>query len=214
MKIALEVFQGLVQYISNNMPAFTASAKVTTNTIKEAHMIKDKIVNLSGNRYYYNRANGVICTMDTQTKTCNCNKFLDKAICKHLVAVCLIDGVELHGMSTKAKSLRTRRRRNKLTVDDNDSLNESIIPGSPKHDQVEVGAEATQTQSITQIQARKPGRPKKIPSALVVDDIIPSCTQARKPGRPKNIPPALVVDDIIQSNTQARKPGRPRKEVH
>ena len=47
----------------------------------------------------------------TCVKTCTCYAFLDKAVCQHLTAACLVLDIPLLGLKLKSLSLRTVRRR-------------------------------------------------------------------------------------------------------
>ncbi len=44
--------------------------------------------------------------INTETKCCTCRFFNDKAICKHLVAACMNDDVELYGLKAKSNQFK------------------------------------------------------------------------------------------------------------
>ena len=116
--------------------------------------------------------NGNLVTIDSQSKTCTCNSFLDKAICEHLVAACMLDKVELNGLQFQKDTLRTvRTRRRKVRLDESleedNNLNEQIINENPETEvsplELPQSAQAT---SQTQAQStRGPGRPPKVSKA-------------------------------------------------
>ncbi|RNA17544.1 hypothetical protein BpHYR1_054641 [Brachionus plicatilis] len=81
---------------------------------------KNKLVSFGGNHY--------TCTyssVGTLAKKCSCFRFLDKVACKHLVAACILDDVELKGLRKKTKILSTVRKKNSKKYDSSDE--DSII---------------------------------------------------------------------------------------
>jgi hypothetical protein len=51
---------------------------------------------------------------------------LDKAICKHIIAAALVDGVEFYGIKKNIESLRTLRRKRKLPELDESQIDEDV----------------------------------------------------------------------------------------
>ncbi len=90
MKTAIDKFRECVKYESNNIQPIINEGKVTQFMLKLAKSInqEDKLIH-NGERYNYLHANGNLSTIDMNTKQCTCITFLDKAICKHLIAACL-----------------------------------------------------------------------------------------------------------------------------
>ncbi|CAF0755010.1 unnamed protein product [Brachionus calyciflorus] len=96
IKSSIEVFSDLIQYESRNLGEFVSQGKITKHMKSESDKLLrgNKLVLNGGNRYtsYYR---DVECSIDTLAKTCSCLKFIDKGICKHLVAACVLDNIEL-----------------------------------------------------------------------------------------------------------------------
>ena len=64
-----------------------------------------------GGKYEYEHLNGSIDIIDSNTKTCTCNTFIDKAVCKHLAGVCMIEKIELNGLKPDNNRFANIRRR-------------------------------------------------------------------------------------------------------
>jgi hypothetical protein len=67
-----------------------------------------------------------VFVVDTKAKFCICSGFVVEAICKHLIAATLVDGVDLYGIKEQLQSLRTLRRRKKPTEHDESSIEDDI----------------------------------------------------------------------------------------
>ena len=75
-------------------------------------IIKNKqLVKASENKYTYKHFNGSVGRIDTNAKTCSCPKFADKAVCKHLVAACILDNARLFGLEVFPRQLKVMRKR-------------------------------------------------------------------------------------------------------
>mgnify|MGYP002867459981 CR=1 FL=1 len=60
--------------------------------------IVDKLKYVEPHRYLYRQHTGNRITIDTRSTTCTCSIFHSKRICKHLVAGCLKDNVQMRGL--------------------------------------------------------------------------------------------------------------------
>ena len=88
--------------------------RVTQLMNQQAAIINDKnqlIGSADLNVFTYKGFNNVIYTVNTQAKTCDCFKFTDKAMCKHLAAACLKNVIFLNGLKQKPLKLRCIRKR-------------------------------------------------------------------------------------------------------
>jgi hypothetical protein len=119
---AMQKFEQLIEYESRCYPIMEISKYVNKNIAKEARriIILLRLDDYSQN-YTYDQINGSTCHINTLDKTCSCAKFTDNAICKHLVAVCIKERIELNGLKIKrAFSIRRLQRK--------DGNNESTSP--------------------------------------------------------------------------------------
>ena len=88
--------------------------RVTQLMNQQAAIINDKnqlIGSADLNVFTYKGFNNVIYTVNTHAKTCDCFKFTDKAMCKHLAAACLKNVIFLNGLKQKPLKLRCIRKR-------------------------------------------------------------------------------------------------------
>ena len=71
-------------------------------TSKAYGLIEKNLLERVGHNYEYKRSNGAIEIIVTKgSLTCSCLYFFDKAMCKHLIAACIIDGIKLPGLKLK-----------------------------------------------------------------------------------------------------------------
>ena len=56
-------------------------------------------------------------------KNCTCDRYLDKAACKHLTAACIQEDVALNGLKTKRNILLNKRRKKLIIDSDDEDLN-------------------------------------------------------------------------------------------
>ena len=117
---ALEVFQTCIEYESNNLKRIVSEGKVTQFMLKQAKDIikQKKLIQNGGNRYNYQHYNDTLGTIDTLSKFCTCEKYLDKAICKHLVAACIKDDIALNGIESSIDKLIYKKRKPMKRVND------------------------------------------------------------------------------------------------
>lgn len=100
---AMKVFEDLVGYESNQICDFVSVGFTYPSMTNRAYtLIEDKLVVRRNENFIYNRKDGSsesICTKNT--KTCTCYSFLDKGMCYHLVAACILDKISIPGLKTK-----------------------------------------------------------------------------------------------------------------
>ena len=98
------------------------------------------------NEYSYKHKDGSTSTINTKTKQCDCYTFLDKAKCKHLTAACMNDNIQLRGMLTIPKFLKTLSKRWRKR---NSAKDDSYVADDPPVTEVQMPA----TQPLTATQA-------------------------------------------------------------
>ena len=99
MKPAFEKFREIIEYERNNIAEFRSFGKVTKFFRDQALLIiKDQEFEKTSEKEYsykhFNKTTGII---NVENISCSCPKYLDKAICKHLIAVCLKEKIHLPG---------------------------------------------------------------------------------------------------------------------
>ena len=114
----------------------------------------------------YKHDKGGFSVIDVDQKKCTCPTFFDKAICKHLVAVCLKFNIQLNGLSFFPKRLQTRQRKKQQYKD-------LSWTEEPVQEEIPV---------VQQELPKKRGRQPKISKALDLEDVAP-----RRSSRKKNI---------------------------
>ena len=74
---------------------------------------KQLIATNSENEYLYKHFNAKIgfARINVVTKPCTCHKYLDKGICKHLIAACILTQSSLPGLVQMSKKFRIFRRK-------------------------------------------------------------------------------------------------------
>ena len=128
---AVEKFQEVIAYESNKVRVMNLEGKVTKAIKLHAkEIINNNKLQLNGGNYNYLHLNGAVFTIDFHNKTCTCDRFLDKAVCKHLTAACMIENIELNGLHIKSKTFVTRRRikKNKISDSDDEAHTEVVEP--------------------------------------------------------------------------------------
>jgi hypothetical protein len=143
----------------------------------------NKLKPVGPTEFTYKQVTGLVVSIDTVKKTCSCDRFLDKAMCKHLVAACMILRVPLIGLTFKT-SLRTVRRRLKPKADD--SLQEEL--------QAEQAVEQTTEQQVEQSEVVE-----RLDDPMDPEPVVVALTSVAPPrrGRPPKVPKALVPDDVV-----------------
>ena len=87
---ALNVFKTLINYQSDNIKTIISEGKITKFIYTQAvAILKHSQLIQNGHKYNYNHYNNSIATIDSKNKTCSCDRFLDKSVCKHLTAACI-----------------------------------------------------------------------------------------------------------------------------
>lgn len=73
---------------------------------------RDKLIENGDIKYIFTHFSGQISIINSLEKTCNCFKFVDIAICKHMfVDECIKDHMKLSGLSIFPNKLLTLRRK-------------------------------------------------------------------------------------------------------
>ena len=88
---SLNIFKELVNNESENLFTIQSFPKVS-KLLKDSDtsIVKNKNLLFNENSTYkYQHEDGTFSVICLATKTCTCSSFMDKAICKHLVAACL-----------------------------------------------------------------------------------------------------------------------------
>ncbi|CAF0798855.1 unnamed protein product [Brachionus calyciflorus] len=169
--------------------------RVTKHIKNGAHKLirKNKLVSYGGNHYTCTYKS-TECSVDILAKKCSCFRFLDKAVCKHLIAACLKDDVELKGLRKKTKILSTVRKK---YLKKNDSSDEDSIIA--EEDNCNEGSGTF----INQVNVKKKQSCKDITNKTAKSSSnLDSEKAKRKPGRPKKISRALSLDNSPSKNTE------------
>ena len=96
-----KIFQDLIVYESKQEPHFQVSGSANESLTKIAYSITHLVIRQSGKIFEYTRSDGSTESINTATKVCSCSFFFDKAMCSHLIAASIIDGVDLPGLKKK-----------------------------------------------------------------------------------------------------------------
>ena len=117
IQYAIGVFKTLIKHESKIENKISNQGRITSLMNKQALVILEKNLlykTTQSQQYNFIGSNKKIYIIDSKEKKCTCIYFMDKAICKHLVASCIADGVFLKGIIKKPLRMRTIRRRNLL----------------------------------------------------------------------------------------------------
>ena len=94
---------------------------------------KQLIATNSENEFLYRHFNSKLgfARINLITKTCTCHKFLDKGICKHLIAACIAEKVSLPGLVQLPKRFQIiRRQKHRNYIDDQEQSQSGTNGGS------------------------------------------------------------------------------------
>jgi hypothetical protein len=191
---AISKFQELVFYESERDRTVHNTPRVSKLARREALAIinGNKLVPCGVHRFEYVSLLSGTVIVNTIEKKCSCSRFLDKSLCKHLIAGCLFDGVELYGIKKQTETLRTLRRKRKRSLlhSDNEQVEDDVgqeepVPDQDEHMNSEQESDEREMhdqdihdpvhelppppppQSPVLKEKRKRGRPPKAESALV-----------------------------------------------
>ena len=145
-------------------------------------VIKHNKLELRGDYYSYQQSNGDVFIIDIANKTCNCNRFLDKAACKHLTAACIKEKVFLNGQRKKANK--------NDSDDDNSGADEAELQDDEPHLDSDMPNVCEYIDTNTNVQERlavqviksKRGRPTNAERALRFET---GLTETKKKEKPK-----------------------------
>ena len=187
MHPAVEKFKEVLAYESRrNDKPMIFEGYVTRNLSKLAkQVVKKNKLELKDGHYSYEQCNGDVFTIDVEQKTCSCDRFLDKAACKHLTAACIKENVALDGLKLKTNTILTRKRKKARKIDsdedvsdanEDEPLNDKAIeePSLIEPIEIETPIEAMEIETpilgnIINVEKPKRGRPTNAERALRLD---------------------------------------------
>jgi hypothetical protein len=183
MKTAVEVFQDVICYESNHAKDFKTEIRVRKYMRVQAKSIvhnKQLIATNLDYEFLYKHFNPKMgfARINLSSKTCTCHTYLDKGVCKHLIAACLM---------TPTLFKVIRKRKNRQYIDDS-RVYEEIVQELEVEPIVVPVAEPIAEQITENSVPKKRGRkPKNVTANPVTVG----------PGRPTLARNALV-DDMVQ----------------
>ena len=157
------------------------------------------------NEYLYKHFNAKLglARINVVTKSCTCHKYLDKGVCKHLIAACILTQSSLPGLVQMPKKFRIiRRKKNRQYRDDSrdedqmmteDVRSDEPIALSVAVDEPIIVAEA---EAIVQTEPKKRGRKPKIANAT---------EDSSQMGRPPLARDALMVSPRVTRSSKQNK---------
>ena len=95
-------------------------------------------VKINEDQYRYEHSVDSYSIISISNKTCTCSYFVDKAMCKHLVRVCIDERLELPGLVLRKKFSIRRRKRKEATIS-----NKSLSIETNNHNNTLEDAEAS-----------------------------------------------------------------------
>ena len=109
-------FQDVVSYESNHGKEFKTEIRVRKYMRVQAKTIirrKQLIATDSENEYLYRHYNKKLgfARISLLSKTCTFHKYLDKGVCKHLIAACVLTQTSLPGLVQIPKQFQIVRRK-------------------------------------------------------------------------------------------------------
>jgi hypothetical protein len=144
------------------------------------------------NEFLYKHFNAKLgfARINLVSKSCTCHKYLDKGVCKHLIAACIQTRSNLPGLAQLPKKFKiVRRKKTRRYIDDSRDEEqmlavdnhiiepislESIVPvvhvAVPIAVPIAVSIAESIAEPITQIAPKKRGRKPKIPGQIVQKD--------------------------------------------
>jgi hypothetical protein len=170
---SLEIFQKLISFESSKIFNYSLSKAVTQKLEDLGRSVVKCLQSDNGVEFHYKHIDGSYCTSNVHKLYCSCYYFLDKALCKHLVAACILTRTPLPGLrDAKAFSIRNAKRKPKAAVNESStfSLTDPLVVenNDTLNDTHEDSHDATQPEpiAVNQQGSNKRGRPRKITSAL------------------------------------------------
>ena len=84
------MFRELINYEFEHLKEITIYPRITKLLKQAGHIIptSNVLIKMRDNVFKYNHKDGSYYTIELKTKICSCTWYLDRAVCKHLVAVC------------------------------------------------------------------------------------------------------------------------------
>ena len=199
LKTAIEVFQEVVSYESKQSKEFRTEVRVRKYMRVQAKTIvlnKQLIATNLDDEFLYKHfhSNLGYARINLIAKTCTCHKFMDKGVCKHLIAACMQQEISLPGLvQLPAKFKIIRRKKNREYRDDSrdqeqlDIIAEEVVVTSDP-----LTVQTLQTQIETEIQHQVPKKRGRKPKQGA--EVAEGSTQI---GRPPLASKALVNDTEV-----------------
>ena len=134
-------------------------------------------------------------TIDLEQMTCTCSRYLDKAICKHLVAGLLRNKTDFPGLKPlvpkKTFSYRMRKRKEKLT--DESSVLDELATQTATQTSPEPAPQLVTSAKPKRSKFKSNQQPARSSSRIAKkkEDTISTSVKIPKAGRPANITKAL-----------------------
>ena len=209
MQPAVEKFTEAIMYESRKEIKISNDGKVSKAIKDLAKQVlkKKKLILTAPGRYLYNQCNGEIFEINIESKTCSCDRFLDKAACKHLTAACMLEDIALNGLKSKRNLLQTRSRRAKHLIFDSDNEEPDEINNvSALHDNVQG---VSDSQDLVHENVHEPTQIDDVQASqhhagnVQTDDIIKP-----KRGRPTRAEQALRREKALEDNSKKQKKGK------
>jgi hypothetical protein len=117
---AFEKVKDICIYEANRLNEFSCKVTVNKKTLSSAKIIQKDLHKLSNDVFnYYSALSRKTYIINTTQKVCSCVCFSKTMMCKHLVAACLKNCVELEGAPIKLKK-KPKKGRKRIIVDDSD----------------------------------------------------------------------------------------------
>ena len=116
LKSSLKVFAELINFESDHIKPILLIPRVK-RLLREtsALIVKKKLLVADGDGNFKNEHDdATFSSICMERKCCSCSWYLDKAICKHLVAACIQTNKNLSGLVFMPKTFVSRWRRRKL----------------------------------------------------------------------------------------------------
>ena len=195
IKPALEKFTEALAYESNRKDKLLVfEGHVTQAVCRLAKkVIKKKKLEKREGFYSYRQCNGDVFTIDIENKTCDCDRFLDKAACKHLAAACIKEQIAFNGLKLPKNVLLSRKR--KARTQDSDEEPEDGEPMIQSDNSI---CDATDATSVT----ATPVTVTQVETNVFQEN---SNTEKPKRGRPTKAEQALRLEKGLEINNKENK---------
>jgi hypothetical protein len=213
LKTAVEVFQDVISYESNNGKEFKSEVRVRKYMREQAKTIirkKQLIATNNENEFLYKHFNEKLgfARINVVTKSCTCHKYLDKGVCKHLIAACVVTQSSLPGLVQMPKKFRIVRRKKirqyrddsrdeeQMVAERDEPITVPVVVAEVDVVPVAVAEAVHEAEAIVQIAPKKRGRKPKVINAT---------ENASQMGRPPLARDALTISPRITRSSRLKK---------